>query len=61
MKIVNLVVNLWQTEKASIQFKYYRGKIKQEKNRYRGFSRESNDELDDILTIAAKMEITNHF
>jgi hypothetical protein len=34
MKIVNLVVNLWQTEKASIQFKYYRGKIKQEKNRY---------------------------
>jgi hypothetical protein len=34
------------------------GKIKQEKNRYRGFRR---GKLDDILTIAAKMEITNHF
>jgi hypothetical protein len=38
------------------------GKIKQEKNRHRGFGkRKATDELDDILTIAAKTEITNRF
>jgi cell fate (sporulation/competence/biofilm development) regulator YmcA (YheA/YmcA/DUF963 family) len=49
------VVNLWQTEKASIQFKISRVK-KQEEN-YRGFSKgKATDELDDILTIAAKTD-----
>jgi hypothetical protein len=57
------VVNLWQTEKASTVVNIIEGKIKQEeKKSLRGFSRgKATDELDDILTIAAKMEITNHF
>jgi hypothetical protein len=56
------VVNLWQTEKASIRLNIIEGKIKQEEKSLSCFSkRKATDELDDILTIAAKMEITNHF
>jgi RecA/RadA recombinase len=43
MKIVKLVVNLWQTEKASIQFDIIEGKIKQEEKSLSWFQQgESN-------------------
>jgi aspartokinase len=55
------VVNLWQTEKASIQFKYYRGKNKRKIAIVVSARGKATDELDDILTIAAKTEIQTTF
>jgi hypothetical protein len=46
-----------ETEKESIPF-YYEGKIKQEENCYRGFSKRKNNwMLDDILTIVPKRKL----